>query len=238
MVFMYHEISDNPKNPRYSVSPKNFEKQVAYIQTHFHCIPLDTLVHTALENKGSSSMTNIVAITFDDGYRDNFLHAYPILKKYKLPATIFLVSRFIEKEKNILNTDEIRNMGKNGIDFGSHTATHRILSEIDRVAAREEIINSKFELEDLLNQKIQFFSYPYGKKWHFNKHIKDEVKKAGYKAAFTTENGEINRNSDLFELKRIGIKNFPLFVFKVQVSGILERRFIYFIRKCLLHLRY
>ena len=231
IILTYHRIRDDGKDSHISVSTKSFESQMAYLKENFNVISLDTVI----DNIGTKTdiLIDNVAITFDDGYKDNFLNAYPILRKHRLPATIFLISKQVGKKEEILNIDEINIMKRDGIDFGSHTRTHKTLTEIDINTATEEIHNSKTEMERLLNEKIDIFAYPRGKKAHFNEDIKARVKRSGYKAAFTTENGEIANKADLFELKRIGIRNCPLFVFKARVSGIFESRLVSFIRKVL-----
>lgn len=231
IILTYHRIRDDGKDSHISVSTKNFENQMVYLKECFNIISLDTLVDT-IEKKTDILMDN-VAITFDDGYKDNFLNAYPILKKHRLPATIFLVSKLVGKSEEMLNVDDIKLMKSDGIYFGSHTRTHKTLTEIDINTATEEIHNSKTELERLLNKKIDFLAYPRGKKSHFNEDIEAQVARSGYKAAFTTENGEIDNKANLFELKRIGIRNCPLFVFKARVSGIFESRLVYAARKVL-----
>jgi len=231
IILTYHRVRNDNKDSHISVSTDNFKKQMEYIKKHFNVISLDTLIKNI--EKTSDTLMDNVAITFDDGYKDNFLYAYPILKKHRLPATIFLVSKLVGKSAEMLNVDDIKLMKSDGIYFGSHTRTHKTLTEIDINTATEEIHNSKTELECLLNDKIDFFAYPRGKRRHFNNHVKAQVKKSGYKAAFTTENSEIDNRSDLFELKRIGIRDCPLFVFKTRVSGIFESRLVYAARKVL-----
>ncbi len=228
IVLTYHRIRDDDKEPDISVSTENFKRQISYLKNHFNVISLNDIVDN-LSNQPNTSIDNI-AITFDDGYKDNFLNAFPILKNYKLPAIIFLVSGQIAKREDMLNMNEIEIMKNNGIVFGSHTVNHVILTKVDIDTAAKEIFNSKQELENLLNEKVEFFAYPRGKKNNFNEQIKALVKKAGYKAAFTTENGEVNNRSNLFELKRIGIRNCSLFAFKTRVSGIFESRLFYFFR--------
>ena len=231
IILTYHRIRDDGKDSHISVSTKNFENQMVYLKECVNIISLNTLIDNI--GKEADILMDNVAITFDDGYKDNFLNAYPILRKHRLPATIFLVSKLVGKSEEILNVDDIKLMKSDGIDFGSHTRTHKTLTEIDINTATEEIHNSKTELKRLLNEKIDIFAYPRGKRAHFNEDIKAQVKRSGYKAAFTTENGEIDNKADLFELKRIGIRNCPFFVFKTRVSGIFESRLFYAARKVL-----
>ncbi|MBF8275175.1 MAG: hypothetical protein HW390_248 [Candidatus Brocadiaceae bacterium] len=230
IILVYHEICKQGAISKYAVSKENFEKQMDYIKRHFSAVSLDTILET---NEGKPNVaTDAVAITFDDGFKDNFLNAYPVLKKYQLRATIFLISGWIVHKKDMLNLEEINRMEKDGIDFGSHTVNHRMLSSLDGNAANDEICCSKTELEALLKKEMCYFAYPYGKKRHFTEEVKDKVKQAGYKAAFTTENREIDTHSDRFELGRFCIQDYPLYAFKTRVSGIFEIKFVFAIRKC------
>jgi len=231
IILTYHRVRNDNIDSHISVSTKNFESQMVYLKENFNVISLDTLIDN-IGTKTDILMDN-VAITFDDGYKDNFLNAYPILRKHQLPASIFLISSLLGEKEEMLNVDDVKFMKSDGIYFGSHTRTHKTLTEIDINTATEEIHSSKIELERLLNEKIDFFAYPRGKRSHFNEDIKAQVKKSDYKAAFTTENGEIEHEADLFELKRIGIRNCPFFVFKTRVSGIFESRLFYAARKVL-----
>lgn len=233
IILVYHEISKQGASSKYAVSKENFEKQMDYIKRHFSAVSLDTILET---NEGKLNVaTDAVTITFDDGFKDNFLNAYPVLKKYQLRATIFLISGWIVHKKDMLNLEEINRMEKDGIDFGSHTVNHRMLSSLDGNAANDEICRSKTELEALLKKEICYFAYPYGKKRHYTEEVKDKVKQAGYKAAFTTENREIDTHSDRFELGRFCIQDYPLYAFKTRVSGIFEIKFVFAVRKCVKH---
>lgn len=230
IILVYHEIGKQGVNSKYSVSVENFERQMDYIKRHFTAVSLDNILET--KEKKQHISTDTIAITFDDGFKDNFLNAYPVLKKYWLCATIFLISGGIARKEEMLNLNEIEIMEKDGIDFGSHTVTHRMLSSLNNNAAYNEICRSKAELEDLLKKEMCYFAYPYGKKRHYTEAVKDMVKQAGYKAAFTTENREIDTHSDRFELGRFCIRNYPLYAFKARVSGIFEHKFVLAIRKC------
>lgn len=222
IVLMYHRIGNNNTSD-ISVSTKNFDRQIAYLKRNFDIVSLDELVENYKHNYRLGK--DIVAITFDDGYKDNYLNAYPILRNYNAPATIFLITNFIDKNPEMLNSNDILIMLNDKITFGAHTLNHKILSEIDHETAWVEISNSKFMLEEILQKKVKYFAYPKGKKKDFSEAIIQMVGDTGYEAAFSTENGCITNNTNnFFTLNRLGMRNYPLFVFKVRVSGIFESR--------------
>ncbi len=110
-----------------------------------------------------------------------------------------------------------------------------MLSNLDSNTADDEIYRSKADLENLLKKEMCYFAYPYGKKRHYTEEVKDKVKQAGYKAAFTTENREIDMHCDRFELGRFCIQDYPLYAFETRLSGIFETKFVFAIRKCVKH---
>jgi peptidoglycan/xylan/chitin deacetylase (PgdA/CDA1 family) len=142
----------------------------------------------------------------DDGYRDNFIYAYPILKKYGSPATIFLIANNIGTDANFLNWDEVNKMSKDNISFGGHTKNHVYLPSIEnKDILRDEIAGCKEFIEKHIGIPIGYFSYPRG---GFTEKVKLLVKEAGYKAACTTNRGyDILDKNDLYELNRISIRN-------------------------------
>ncbi|MHB8984177.1 MAG: polysaccharide deacetylase family protein, partial [Carboxydocellales bacterium] len=154
-----------------------------------------------------------VVITFDDGYRDNFYWARPILLKYGFRATIFLVSDRVGKTNTwdqaqglprleLLNTEEIRTMVMEGFQFGAHSRTHTRLTDLSADKAKDQIAGSKSYLEKTLGAPINYFCYPYGR---YNKQIVDLVRKSGYTAALTTAQGRVRRGDNIMTLKRIRI---------------------------------
>ena len=96
-ILMYHYINDGePSRSRLGVSPKSFERQMRFLKEHkYNVLALDELVDLIKYKK--SLPPNTIAITFDDGYLDNYTNAFPILKKYELPAAIFVVINMIGK---------------------------------------------------------------------------------------------------------------------------------------------
>ena len=231
IILMYHRINEDGTMPSLTVSPKNFERQMRYVKNKFRVCSIGELIEGVDADKSCDA--DSIAITFDDGFRDNFVFAFPILREKNIPATIFLVSDFIGNRHDFLNVSQIEHMMDSGIDFGSHTRTHPILSKMDIEAAGREVRESKSKLEQILGEKVRYFAYPKGKETDFDETVKKEVRKAGYAAAFSTINGCIDKSSDLFALNRIGMRDYPLFVFKVRLCGIFEGRLFSFIRKML-----
>jgi peptidoglycan/xylan/chitin deacetylase (PgdA/CDA1 family) len=168
----------------------------------------------------------VVGITFDDGFRNNLTHALPILKKYGHSATCYIISRKVGEtiewdfnkdtlENTLMNKDEIIEWIDEGMEIGAHTQNHVHLADCDVEIAKQEIQQSRSDLETQFNCPINHFCYPYGS---YNNKIVDIVNKAGYKTATTTKKGRVEGKVDLLELPRIVIKNravLPLFFMKL-----------------------
>ncbi len=212
-ILVYHSVnySNNPKVlvPIYEgvvtgniVTPENFFRQMDYLQKHqYNVISLNELV-TATVAKSSLPAKSVV-ITFDDGYADNYVHAFPVLKKYGFPATIFVLVATVGQD-GWLTWAQIKEMDTQGIDIGSHTVNHAYLPEISEEKQHYEIEESKKILEEKLGHAANYIAYPAG---GFAGQIKTIVKDAGYKGACTTNRGFEKFNRDVYELKRIRVSN-------------------------------
>jgi len=197
-IMMYHHVGYGDKSLAAFVSPEAFGKQMRYLYDHnYRVISLDQLVH-AIQDERKISRKSVV-ITFDDGFEDNYTHAFKILQKYDFTATFFLPSDYINEEGQ-MSWDQVKEMMAKGMMFGSHTRRHAYLPDQSLDVQRDEIINSKKILEEKLDTKINLFAYPIG---GFNQQIKDIVEEAGYTAACTTNRGYDRSNRDLYELNRI-----------------------------------
>ncbi|MCP4748551.1 MAG: polysaccharide deacetylase family protein [Desulfobacteraceae bacterium] len=222
VVLTYHRVRDDGKSSDISVTSKSFGKQIAYLKKNFKI----TSLFSAVENLSSRQTISKdhVAISFDDGFKDNYQNAFPVMMQHNCCATIFLLSGKIGNSDEFLNIEEINKMKAKGMEFGSHTVNHPILSDLNEKEILKELDQSKNDLEMILGSKINLFAYPKGKKKHYNESVKRILHKVGYKAAFTTENGALEKGDNLYELKRIGIRQCPLYVFKVRLSGIFESK--------------
>ncbi len=197
-ILMYHSITVSEKLMNNVVSPKSFEYQMGFLKRHhYHVIGLDELVEATETHK--SLPHNTAVITFDDGYIDNYTNAFPILKKYNFPATIFVITEAVD-ENGYLTWKQIREMEKFKIKFESHTCNHVYLPGTSLKIQQHEIEQSKKTLEEKLGHPIHFLAYPSG---GFTDKIVEILKSAGYKAACTTNRGYNRFNQDLYELRRI-----------------------------------
>lgn len=231
-ILLFHSI-DRMKQGDMNVRPDQFKSQLDLLARHYSVLPLSEMVRGISE--GPVSGRPPAAITFDDGYEDNFLSAYPILKKKKLPAAIFLLTgespagrqashlfKNSPDENRLLQWDEVRAMAGGGVTFGSHGTSHSRLKNLSSERLAEEISGSKQKIESAIGAPVRFFSYPYGTSEDFDETTKSRVREAGYEAAFSAAFGTNRRGTDRFALKRIGIEaSDTLFTFQAKLNGAL-----------------
>lgn len=311
-ILMYHRVlKDNDKTiasiqPGMYVTESAFENQMKYLSKHYHLISLAELFELWAEGRFSKDKRYCI-VTFDDGWLDNYLNAYPILKKHNIPATIFLATSYIgtdrwfwpeklsyllsnkhqdildfgdrleevgddvissilsaitekhdfnimgqtdfvteslkqyseasienaldriyklldiilPKERALLNWEEVKEMSRNGITFGSHTCNHKILTSLSSNEAKKELDDSMRLLKEKELDFIPVFCYPNGS---YDHEVQKLVKASGYEAAVTTQYGFADEDPhNYFTIKRIGVHNdisssTPLF--SLHLSGL------------------
>jgi peptidoglycan/xylan/chitin deacetylase (PgdA/CDA1 family) len=224
-ILMYHSV--NPQVPAVGlpwrglvVSDKTFERQMRFLKTHnYNVLPLESAASLIGLKKRIPPKT--VAITLDDGYKDNYTYAFPILKKYNLPATMFIIVNEVGRpQSDRLSWDEIKIMQASGIiTFGSHALGPEPLINIkSEEEIKKQIFDSKRILEERLGGKVNVFSYPEGR---FTGYIRQLVMDAGYKLAVATNPGKDYPSDDAFALKRLRISENTrnMFVFAIESSG-------------------
>jgi peptidoglycan/xylan/chitin deacetylase (PgdA/CDA1 family) len=215
LILMYHMVSKplTPAETKYACPPELFEQHMASLRkSGFTPVSLDAIDQHL--RSGALLPDNAVAITLDDGFEDNYLHAFPILSKHRIPATIFLATghlnatnQWMDKTKfsqqTMLSWEQIKLMDQHAdIDFGAHTVNHPHLPELDRDNARQEIMLSKQAIEQTLGKPCKHFAYPYGQ---FTTEHSDIVKDAGFTIACSTRSGFNDSQRDPYALHRIEV---------------------------------
>ncbi len=213
-ILMYH-IIDEPRaacEVKYCCTPKRFAEQMRYLRESGRpVVSLETLVDY-LEG-GKPCPDNAVVVTFDDGFSCTCENALPILLRYGIPATMFVLSDHIDgsndwmhrrgfPEREMLSKRQLFDLKEAGLCLGSHTRTHPRLTEIGAEDVADEVGKSKQILEEVLGQPVAYFAYPHGL---YDEAIREAVAEAGYRAACSTRSGFNRVNADRFALRRIEV---------------------------------
>jgi len=202
-VLMYHSIGTSNLNP-YVVSTDRLNMDMKYLNDNgFTTLSTDDLYDFMVKNKPVPKKS--VLITFDDGYEDNYTNAFPILKKYKFKATIFVITGYIDKSKHFLSSAQLKEMQSNGIDIESHTNLHDKLGTCTYDSQLKTLKTSKDYIEKTLNKTVRYISYPFGS---YNLDTLKAVNAAGYKMAFTTNGRWANTSNGILTLNRVFISGF------------------------------
>ena len=204
-VMMYHHIGSLPSGADdirkgLTVSKEEFDSQVKYLTENGYNILTLGQLDKAIENKKVPE--KIAVLTFDDGYDDNFSEALPILKKYKVVGTFFIISSKVDTSE-YMSRDQIKELAKAGNEIGSHSATHPSLDKSKGAQLEKEVKKSKEDLEAISETPIISFCYPAGK---YNDETIKALSDAGYKIAVTTHGSTGTLATDkLLEIPRYRI---------------------------------
>ena len=229
-VLMYHHVSPH-KGDMVTVSPATFERQMEYLtKAGYKTLTLDELLSYI---KGDMVFQQkAVVVTFDDGWLDNYIYAFPVLKKYHIHASIFIVTDIIERasrdgvepptvvpthresklmmqkgeeHKVFLRWDIIKEMADGElVDFYSHAKTHASCDFLSEPELFEELQASKRVIEEKLKKPCPFLCWPFGRYTSFAIEV---ARKVGYSATYTTNHGIVTAGSDPFAIKRIVVKD-------------------------------
>jgi len=213
VVVAFHRVQEDRDVYGLSIDRRRFTQYCEFFRRHFRVIPLGELV-AKLER--GEPLNRHLAITFDDGYRDNFDNAVPVLEHLSLPATFFVVSQWIgsnvvpwwdphDARPSWMTWDQVRELRKRGFEIGSHTRTHLDLGRVTGPVALKEILGGRFEVEEQLEEPINLFAYPYGGSEHLVDSNRELVKAAGFRCCCSCYGGVTLRGDDPFDLRRIAI---------------------------------
>ena len=215
-ILMYHSISDEPEktmHPYYwtTTAPRIFARHMQFLaESGYSVLTLDDAVQRI--ESGTPAQNRQVVITFDDGFRDFYTHAFPILARHGFMASVFLPTDYIGNDslsfngKKCLNWSQVHELKRAGISFGSHTKSHPKLSVLDRDAQTFELRRSGEILRERLGEPIDSFAFPYAFPEcdkPFTRQFREILQAEGYKRGVTTVLGLASATDDGFFLRRL-----------------------------------
>jgi len=206
-ILMYHRVdyvtaSTPAATKALTVSPGDFEHQMKWLKGHgYHTIAQRSLWNALM--CGSDLPRKPIVVTFDDGYRDVYRYASPVIERLEMHATSYLITERISgADRSFLSWRQVRRFEKRGVEIGSHTVSHASLTSLSDTGALAELVQSRKKLERKLGHRVPWLAYPYG---DYDVRIERLARKAGYKLAVTTEWGSVQSAQRPLALKRLRI---------------------------------
>lgn len=205
-VLTYHKLSRNGTPDTMTVREADFEAQMRFLRENgYRVIPLDDLFEF-LQFRSQIPARSVV-ITFDDGWRSVYDIAWPILKKYGYPATLFVYTDLIVGSREMLSWEQVRELSRNGFDIQCHSKTHRHLGRKKRKesfrdyfeAVRKEIVESSKIIRKYTGREVKYLAYPYG---DTNALVEAMTRQEGYRLAFTVERESVPFFSNDYRVSR------------------------------------
>jgi peptidoglycan/xylan/chitin deacetylase (PgdA/CDA1 family) len=229
-VFAYHHVNEH-RGDMVTVAPEVFERQMGYLErAGYRTLRAGELL--SYINGDLSPDRKAVMVTFDDGWLDNYVYAFPILKKYNINAAIFMATDWIDKasenapdlnaripdhresfsliergegHKVLLNWELAREMSESGlVEFYSHTKSHRKCHNLSAEELEEELGGSKAVMEERLGSPCTALCWPFGRNNDLSVKI---ARDKGYGLLFTTRQGTVVKGSDPYSISRIAVRD-------------------------------
>lgn len=215
-IFLYHDVSEPSEiqhSELYSTSLAAFRAQIDFLIRNFKLVSLDNILSPALD----AGRARYASITFDDGFLSVQENAMPYLSAKGIPFAVF-VNRMAITENRLLNGSEgldvragkvflderdVQSLSRNGVTIGSHSASHRTLTDCDDETLREEIEGNKLYLERLTGLPIRYLALPFGKREHYNERVLEYSRQAGHEFVFTTNPTFFDLSSPYYERRLI-----------------------------------
>lgn len=219
-ILMYHSIGDDP-DPRGAqyyrtvTSPQGFARHMQVLSSEKYQVVTLKQALAAIAGDFLVPEHRIpVVITFDDGLRDFYTNAFPVLHAAGMPSTVFLTTGCIDGNfptgVPCLRSAEVKELARHGVDFGSHTVSHPRLVELSPAELEREVAESRFLVEDLIGTQVGLFSYPYRfpqEDANFQRFLRERLVANGYFAGVTTALGRAARRDEALFLPRLPVNN-------------------------------
>jgi peptidoglycan/xylan/chitin deacetylase (PgdA/CDA1 family) len=229
---MYHKVNDVPENS-VTVPVSAFDEQLAQLgELGYQPVSLDDVLAYYVD--GTPLPPRAVLVTFDDGYRDNLDNAAPILRKYGVPAVLFVPVGYLDGSRPLPHDEHLAQRGivnrtlswadldeleDAGLRVECHGIGHRPLADLEVDEAAREITLSKLKLEERLGRPVRAFAYVKGSEAHYRPVHLSLLRQAGYDVAFTSISGANGPGTDPLQLHRYNVEPYPPRTFELVLSG-------------------
>jgi len=213
-VVAFHRVTDTLPEDGITRGARAFEQFCQFFRANFQVVTLGDFV-ARLERR--DPVGGMLAITFDDGYLDNFEIAAPVLERLSLPATFFVATRLIDskaipwwdaklpKAPAWMTWQHVRELSRAGFDIGAHTQTHVDLGTVSGGAAEADIEGSRRDLLEQLGREPRHFAFPYGGRANLLEENRRRVMAAGFRCCVSCHGGIVVGEADPFQLPRVPI---------------------------------
>lgn len=237
VVLSYHSIHPSPRASG-TTSPELFDAHLRWLRRHCDVVPLVKISQRILNGSGRPT----VAITFDDGFADNYLAALPILLRHEVPATFFLATGLIDRDPNVLSQSwsgwqengstltwpQILEMRRQGMEFGAHGHRHVPLALLTDDEAREDLDTSKAILEKRLEQQIDAVAFPFGRpRRHVSARTLEIAKEVGFDRGFLVLYRRVLSRDSPLGIPRFVVNDDPVEMIRAKVKGAFDMMGLY-----------
>jgi len=215
-ILGYHRVGEFKGDHVPTVSVEVFERQLEFLaRLRYQVLGLEDVVKCL--DEGRPAPRRATVITFDDGYEETHRCAWPMLKRFGFPATVFVTPGEVGL-KGFATWQQVVEMAQDGMTIGSHTMHHSYIPLVPDERLAEELVESKKTIEARIGKPVHFISYPVG---GYTPQAQAVVRQAGYLAACTTNRAASSRALDRYAIRRIKIteRDRNLLAFRVKISG-------------------
>lgn len=230
VIVLFHRIDDRYAGDPITYHTAGFRKFLNFFQRHFVVVPLSELV-ARLER--GDDISRHVAITFDDGYRDNRRAADELLTR-RMPACFLIATDFIGTNRvpwwdaaagitsEWMSWDEVRSLRRDGFELGSHTKNHVDLGIVSGTEAEEEILGAARRLADETGESARLFSYPYGRLHQLTEENRDLVRHGGFLCCPSAYGGNVRKGDDPMRICRTPISGWHISAYQFGFEAMIE----------------
>lgn len=218
-VLTYHCFGPSRRDP-FCLDAASFERQMRWLAEQRLAVSLDDVQAFVAGNR--TLRDGAVLVTIDDGDAGIAAHAWPILKRFGIPAVAFVIAGELGAPGR-LSAEQVRRLAEEGLEIGSHALTHPSMARIPRAQARHEAAESRRLLEEVVGRPVAAFAYPYGTLADFDDEVAAILAASGYDCAFTSQHGPVQSGMPRFTLPRVKVEaGDPGWLFPLLCRGALD----------------